>query len=87
MPRGALRSPESRCGTASSEPPKRLVYLLDHEYTERGLSWDKLKGADAERAALLRAAADKADCEAVLALAEIKETWDTEPGRGRCRPT
>ena len=62
----------------SSEPPKRLVYLLDHKYTERGLRWDKLKGADAERATLLRAAADKADCEAVLALAEIKETWDTE---------
>ena len=62
----------------SSEPPKRLVYLLDHSYTERGLRWDKLKGADADRAALLRAAADKADCEAVLALAEIKETWDTE---------
>ena len=62
----------------SSEPPKRLVYLLDHKYTERGLRWDKLKGADAERAMLLRAAADKADCEAVLALAEIKETWDTE---------
>ena len=62
----------------SSEPPKRLVYLLDHKYTERGLRWDKLKGADAERATLLRAATDKADCEAVLALAEIKETWDTE---------
>ena len=62
----------------SSEPPKRLVYLLDHKYTERGLRWDKLKGADAERATLLRAAADKADCETVLALAEIKETWDTE---------
>ena len=62
----------------ASEPPKRLVYLLDHKYTERGLRWDKLKGADAERATLLRAAADRADCEAVLALAEIQETWDTE---------
>ena len=40
------------------EPPDRLVYLLDHQYTQRGLSWDRLKGADAERAALLRAAAD-----------------------------
>ncbi len=29
------------------EPPNRLVYLLDHEYTQRGLSWDRLKGADA----------------------------------------
>jgi hypothetical protein len=63
------------------EPPNRLVYLLDHEYTQRGLSWDRLKGADAERAALLRAVAEDAGCEAVLALTEIKETWDTEPGR------
>jgi hypothetical protein len=63
------------------EPPNRLVYLLDHEYTQRGLSWDRLKGADAERAALLRAAAEDAGCEAVLVLTEIKETWDTEPGR------
>ena len=63
------------------EPPDRLVYLLDHQYTQRGLSWDRLKGADAERAALLQAAAGDAGCEAVLALTEIKETWDTEPGR------
>jgi hypothetical protein len=63
------------------EPPNRLVYLLDHQYTQRGLSWDRLKGADTERAALLRAAAEDAGCEAVLALTEIKETWDTEPGR------
>src|ERR1035437_1206446 len=63
------------------EPPNRLVYLLDHEYTQRGLSWDRLKGTDAERAALLRSAAADAGCEAVLALTEIKETWDTEPGR------
>jgi hypothetical protein len=66
------------------KPPNRLVYLLDHAYTQRGLSWDRLKGADAERVALLRAAAEDAGCEAVLALTEIQETWDTEPGaRGR----
>jgi 2OG-Fe(II) oxygenase superfamily len=52
--------------------PNRLVYLLDHEYTPRGLSWGRLKGADADRVALLRAAADNADCEAILALADIK---------------
>src|SRR5215469_16594112 len=65
------------------ELPIRLVYLLDHQYSQRGLSWGRLKGADAERAALLRAAAEDAGCEAVLALTEIKETWDTEPRRGR----
>ena len=41
-----------------------LAYLLDHEYTQRGLGWDRLKGADAQRAALLRAAAEDAGCEA-----------------------
>src|SRR5437764_13864563 len=70
-----------RYGRTNPDPPNRLVYLLDHEYTQRGLSWDRLKGADAERAALLRSAAEDAGCEAVLALTEIKETWDTEPGR------
>lgn len=70
------------------EPPNRLVYLLDHEYTQRGLSWDRLKGTDAQRAALLRAAAEDAGCEAVLALTEIQETWDTAPGpRGRVELT
>lgn len=66
-------------GRPDTMPPNRLVYLLDHEYTQRGLSWDRLKGADATRAALLRQAAGRADCEAVLALAEVKETWDAVP--------
>ena len=60
-------------------PPNRLVYLLDHEYTQHGLKWDLLKGTDATRAALLRQAAEQADCEPVLALAEVKETWDAAP--------
>ena len=58
----------------AADPPNRLVYLLDHEYTPRGLNWRRLKGADASRVALLRTAADKAGCEAVLALADIKTT-------------
>ncbi|MHA6761568.1 2OG-Fe(II) oxygenase [Streptacidiphilus sp. PAMC 29251] len=66
-------------GRNKAAPPNRLVYLLDHEYTQRGLGWDMLKGADAGRAALLRRAAGQADCEAVLALAEVKETWDAVP--------
>ena len=55
-------------------PPNRLVYLLDHEYTPRGLNWRRLKGIDASRGSLLRAAADGAGCEAVLALADVKTT-------------
>lgn len=68
-----------RYGSRESDPPNRLVYLLDHEYTQRGLSWERLKGADAGRAALLRAAAGQAGCESVLALAEVKETWEAHP--------
>jgi len=71
-----------RYGRTDLDPPNRLVYLLDHEYTQRGLNWNRLKGADAERAALLRAAAERAGCEAALALAEVKETWDAWPSDG-----
>jgi hypothetical protein len=67
-----VTSPYSR---ARTDPPNRLVYLLDYEYTARGLSWSRLKGTDAGRVSLLRAAADRAGCEAVLALADIQETW------------
>jgi hypothetical protein len=47
-------------------PPNRLVYLLDHEYTPRALSWTRLKGADAARVSLLRAAAEQAGCAVTL---------------------
>ena len=43
-------------GGPAADPPNRLVYLLDHEYTPRGLNWRRLKGADASRVALLRTA-------------------------------
>ena len=60
------------------EPPSRLVYLLDHEYTERGLDWKRLKGDDAACVAALRRAAERAGCESALALAEVHEIWNAE---------
>jgi predicted 2-oxoglutarate/Fe(II)-dependent dioxygenase YbiX len=66
-------------GGPAADPPNRLVYLLDHEYTARGLGWRRLKGADASRAAFLRSAAGKAGCEALLALADIKMTHSAFP--------
>ncbi len=66
-------------GGPATDPPNRLVYLLDHEYTPRGLNWRRLKGADASRVTLLRTAAGKAGCEAVLALADIKTTHSAFP--------
>jgi predicted 2-oxoglutarate/Fe(II)-dependent dioxygenase YbiX len=59
-------------GGQPADIPKRLLYLLDHEYTARALSWSRLKGADADRVSLLRAAASDAGCETILALADIR---------------
>ena len=69
--------------------PSRLVYLLDHEYTQRGLSWSRLKGDDVARVSALGMAAERARCEAVLALVDVHETWsamepeDQHSWRGR----
>ena len=81
-----------RADAPNREPPDRFAFLLDHQYSRSGLAWHRLKGEDRVRAHLLRAAADRADCEIVLALAEIQETWgcydeewDPRYGRGRHR--
>lgn len=65
-------------GDRRREPPDRLVYLLDHQYTQRGLGWNRLKNADAARAAALREVARQLDCEIFLALADVHETWTCE---------
>src|SRR5712691_1872401 len=78
--RGHFSTPVPRYYSGpATDPPNRLVYLLDHEYTPRGLNWRRLKGADASRVALLRTAAGKAVCEAVLALTDIKTTHGAFP--------
>src|SRR3984893_18650702 len=59
-------------------PPDRLVYLLDHEYTQRGLQWNRLKNSDAQRAITLQEVARELDCEIFLALADVHETWSCE---------
>lgn len=69
-------APSWRRDLEPSDPPDRLVYLLDHEYTERGLSWGRLKGEDAVRAAVLRLAAENSDCDHVLAPADVHEVWN-----------
>lgn len=62
--------------------PERLVLLLDHEYSQRSLDAKRLKGKDAERVALLSAAASAAGCEWALAQCEIQETRDAVVSRG-----
>ena len=75
---------------AASEPPDRLVYLLDHQYTQKGLTWGRLKDADAARVAALREVARRLDCEVALALADVHESWsctdEYDPGFGYRNP-
>lgn len=59
-------------------PPDRLIYLLDHEYTQRGLQWNRLKNTDAQRAIALQEVARQLNCEIFLALADVHETWSCE---------
>lgn len=65
-------------GDTRIEPPDRLVYLLDHQYTPSGFSWGRLKGVDLPRVAALRQAAKKLEAEIFLALADVHETWTAE---------
>lgn len=74
-------------GRRELNPPDRLVYLLDHEYTPHALAWNRLKNADGARAAALRQVARQLDCELFLALADVHETWacEDEDDFGRSR--
>lgn len=62
-------------------PPDRLIYLLDHEYTERNLSWKRLKNQDQTRATALLEVARRLDCEIYLCQADVHEVWDCEWGK------
>ena len=57
----------------SAVRPRWLVYLLDHQYTQKSLSWAQLKGADQNRGAQLLSAAQELGLEAHLALADVQE--------------
>ncbi len=77
-------TPVTRSWSARTLPaPDRLVVLLDHQYSQRSLAADRLKGRDVEWVATLRAAAQRADCVTALGLAEIKQTWNVFEGRSR----
>ena len=65
-------------GDGDGMPPSRLIYLLDHQYTQRGLDWARLKGADGPRAAAVQQVAAVFDCEVCLALVDVHETWNCD---------
>lgn len=73
--------PPPRWPGDEAQVPRRLGFLLDHHYTEHSVTWSRLKGADIDRAATLRVAADVADCEILLGLTEIHEMRDADEDR------
>ncbi|MCP2279068.1 2OG-Fe(II) oxygenase [Nocardia amikacinitolerans] len=62
----------------AERPPRQLVYLLDHQYSQQGFGWDQLKGGDAARAGLMLAAADMAGYDTSLALAEVEDSYEED---------
>ena len=62
----------------------KLVWLLEHDYSEAGLSWDALKNADSALASVLKKAADHADCEIHAAILHIEE--EASPDYSRYDP-
>lgn len=70
--------PDEECSQEPDYVPFKCIYLLDHEYTQAGLSWRHLKNADQLRAAALKQAADHLGLDIYLALVDIRENWSCE---------
>ena len=51
----------------------KLIWLLDHQYSEAGLSFDALKNGDAAVAGVLARAAERAACDLSAAVVHIEE--------------
>jgi len=55
---------------------KKFVYLLDHEYTPKGLHWSRLKNGDRARVNAVKAFADNLDMDIYLGLIDVHESWE-----------
>ena len=60
----------------------KLVWVLEHDYSEAGLSFDTLKNTDAALARVLVGATDHADCALHTAIVHIEEHGDAVYGNG-----
>ena len=71
-------------GADSQASPTKVAVVLEHLYTEAGLRVDQLKGVDLAQAEVLFDAAEKADCEAHLALVTLWQSGAAEGGYDDC---
>ena len=61
---------------------EKMIWLLDHDYSEAGLSFDTLKNVDASVAGVVAEAAGTALCSLYAATLTIEETVDAVPDGG-----
>jgi hypothetical protein len=84
---GEGKTAPARGSPSDGGTPEKLIYPLEHAYTQAELGFRTLKGADAAVAGVLAAAAPQADCELHLALVTVEESGSAEYsgdfGRGR----
>jgi hypothetical protein len=67
----------------TAERPHKLIYPLEHSYTEAELGFAALKGVDAAVAGVMLGAAEDAECDAQLAMVTIGESgWAEHTGGG-----
>jgi len=72
----------SKSADDSDKGPDKLVYPLEHAYTQAELGFETLKGADAAVASLVTSAAEAASCDLHLALLTIEESGSAEYAGG-----
>jgi hypothetical protein len=65
-----------------ADEPRKLVVTLEHQYTQEGLAWDALKGADRARARALQEGARQAGWLAFLGLLTLHESGEAEGDGG-----
>jgi hypothetical protein len=76
-------TPLIRKWASDEESTEKLAILLDHQYTQEGLTWGSLKGTDRVKARVLAEAARQAGCRAYLALLTLHQSGEgEEPGGG-----
>ena len=63
---------------SEDDSAEKLVITLDHQYTQDGLAWDRLKGVDRVKARVLAEAARQENCRAYLALLTFWESGSAE---------
>jgi hypothetical protein len=72
-------SQRRKTATVNDSGNSKMAVLLDHQYTQSGLTRDVLKGLDRARSDILFTAAREAGCDASLALVTYWESGSAEP--------